>query len=153
MENVQQAAVTRQFTVSTEIFEVPDLTIYEQMVCIVLRAYSNSSVLPTVVDIAEHGRMSVKQASDALKYLVDKKILPHRVFKEIVGEFGDDRLSWTAKGLLLYLSNNPRAKFIDLLELVEQSNDDDDRVRIGLQELKQYGYLDEISDLAREIAG
>ncbi|MFC4766700.1 hypothetical protein [Effusibacillus consociatus] len=95
--------------------------------------------------ITRQGRMNSKQATRALQHLVELNILPHKVFREIVGDFGDDRLSWAAKGILVYLKNNPDAGLEDLKELAGQSKDDELSIQSALEELKRYSYLEEMA--------
>jgi hypothetical protein len=137
----------RNFMLSTEIFEHPNLDIYAQMVCIVLRAYSAESNLPTLKDLARQGRMNPKQATRALQSLVELKILPHKLFRQIIGDFADDRLSWAAKGILAYCKDHPQIGMKELLELSSQSGDDEQSIRKALRELKRYGYLEEFTEL------
>ncbi|WP_029423213.1 hypothetical protein [Alicyclobacillus macrosporangiidus] len=139
------------FMVSTEIFQHPGLDIYTQMVCIVLQSYKNESALPTLGDIARLGRMTTKQATGALQALVDLRILPHKIFRQIIGEFEDDRLSWTAKGLLAYCKTHPHVRLQDLVELSSKSGEDEHHIRNAIKELDRYGYLDDLPELKRVI--
>ncbi|CAG7653313.1 hypothetical protein ACFQI7_30625 [Paenibacillus allorhizosphaerae] len=130
-----------------DFFKIPDLDIYQQMICIVLSTLtSEKSGMISVADIAAYGRMTSRQATSALQGLVDKKIVTHKAFREIVGDFGDDRLSWTAKGLLVYLKRYPHVTMEELAELSGQSGDDEQAVREALNDLKLFGYLDELTD-------
>lgn len=142
-EASQPSATTQQFSVPLEIFNLPNLDIYAQMACIVLRLYSNESMIPSLSEVAEKGRMSAKQAAKALQSLVELRILSHKVFREIVGDFGDDRLSWAAKGLLAFLKNNANASLDELVDLAGQSKDDRRAVLVALNELKRFGYLED----------
>ncbi|CAG7644475.1 hypothetical protein PAESOLCIP111_04714 [Paenibacillus solanacearum] len=127
-----------------DFFKIPDLDIYEQMVCIVLSTVTGEkSGIVSVADIAAYGRMSGRQAIGALQGLVEKKVLTSKAFREIVGDFGDDRLSWTAKGLLVYLKRHPRVTMEELAELSGQSGDEEQALLDALRALKQFGYLDE----------
>jgi len=141
MADAQIAENVRNFTLSTEVFEMPNLDIYSQMVCVLLHSYSNESVPTTLSEIARQGRMSLKQATKALQSLVDLKILQHKLFREIIGDYFDDRLSWAAKGLLVFLKNNSQTTLDELLELSSESQGDEQSLRRGLDELRRYGYL------------
>ncbi|MFD0698554.1 hypothetical protein ACFQZT_31250 [Paenibacillus sp. GCM10027628] len=143
MSTEQATAGTRNFTLSDEIFRQPGLDIYAQMVFIILRSFSSESSLPELSDIAKLGRMSDKQTMKALQCLVDLKILPHKLFRRMVGNFQDDRLSWAAKGLLIFCKDNPQIHMQDLLELAGDSGEDEHNIRRALQELSQCGYLEE----------
>jgi hypothetical protein len=143
----QTKDVERMVAVSAEIFEHPRLDIYTQMVCIVLHLYKNT--LPTLEEIARLGRMTTKQATGALQSLVDLRIIPHKIFRQIIGEFADDRLSWTAKGLLAYCKDHPQVRFQDLVELSSKSGEDEHHIRKAIRELDQYGYLEEFPELKK----
>ncbi|NOU92585.1 hypothetical protein GC093_04990 [Paenibacillus sp. LMG 31456] len=133
---------SQPFTIS-EILKVPGLDVYEQMVCFVLNNLINDgNSLPTVAEVASKGRMSSKEATQAMQNLVEKKIIPLRVFREMVGNYGDSRLSWAAKGLLLYLKQHEGNTLSDLLEV---SKDDTDNILIELKELHRLGYLEDHS--------
>lgn len=148
VSNLSHANHPQPFTIS-EIFKVPDLDIYEQMVCLVLNhCVNNGTSLPTVAEVAGKGRMSSKEVAQALQNLVEKKIIPLRVFRDILGDYGDSRLSWAAKGLLLYLKQHEGNS---LSELFEVSKDDTDNILMELKELHRLGYLDDhviINELA-----
>jgi hypothetical protein len=131
----------RTITINTELFELGNLNIYELMAGIILSSYTNEPVPPDLRELAQLGRMNDKQATNALQGLLDKGVLPNKIFRMILGNFGDDRLSWAAKGLLLYLKEHPDT---NLAELFEKSKDDETSVRFELEELKRYGYLDEL---------
>lgn len=139
----------RNFTLSTDIFHQPNLDIYSQMVYIILASYLAESSLPKVADIAKLGRMEVKQATKALQSLVEHKLLPHKVFRQMVGEFADDRLSWAARGLLTYFKQNPQIRINELLELSNGSGEDEHSIRKALRDLKRYGYLEDFPELSR----
>ncbi|MBO8164212.1 MAG: helix-turn-helix domain-containing protein [Brevibacillus sp.] len=53
----------------------------------------------------------------------------------------DSRLSWKAKGLLLYLLSKPDDWTIMIDDLVKHAKDGRDSVKAGLSELEQNGYL------------
>jgi hypothetical protein len=147
--NEQIKESERMFMVSAEIFEYPRLDIYTQMVCIVLHLHKNT--LPTLEEIARQGRMSTKQVIGALQSLVDLKIISHKAFRQIIGEFADDRLSWTAKGLLAYCKKHPQARLQDLVELSSKSGEEEQHIRKAIKELDRYGYLEEFPELRRAI--
>jgi hypothetical protein len=141
LNSIAHSGGTRQFSVS-EIMQVPGLDIYEQMVCIVLSTFIQeaSASIPDMKEIANLGRMSSRETTQALQNLVERGILPHKVFREIVGDFRDSRLSWAAKGLLVFMEKHPK---IDLDELLELSGDDKMTILQGLRDLKDFGYLEE----------
>ncbi|WAH37778.1 hypothetical protein [Alicyclobacillus dauci] len=143
MSDPQSSDNVRNFTISTEIFDNPDLDIYTQMTCIVLSSYSTEQAPPSLEQISRKGRMDKTKATRALQQLVELKILSHRVFRGIIGDFSDDRLSWAAKGLLLFCKENPHATLDQFSELSSQSHDDQNSLRRALYELKRYGYLEE----------
>jgi hypothetical protein len=95
-------ANVRNFTVSTEIFYKPSLDIYSQMIYIVLSSSTADSTSLTIDEVAKKGRMTTKYAIKAMQALVDEQLIPHKLFRKMIGEFQDDRLSWAAKGLLTY---------------------------------------------------
>jgi hypothetical protein len=137
---VTNANHPQPFTIS-EIFKVPNLDVYEQMVCLVLNNFiNNGTYQPTVAEVANKGRMSSKEATQALQNLVEKKIIPLKVFREILGDYGDSRLSWAAKGLLLYLKQHEGNTLSDLLEITME---DTDNILMELKELQRLGYLDD----------
>lgn len=142
-------AGARSFTVSSEIFANPHLDIYAQMIYIVLSSSAADSMSLSLSDMARKGRMTVKQVIKAMQELTDHKLISHKMFKHLIGEFNDDRLSWSAKGLLTYCKANPNASLDELLALSDQSSEDEHSVRRALQELKQSGYLDDFPDLKR----
>jgi hypothetical protein len=143
MSNGQVSEGTRNFTLSDDIFRQPGLDLCSQMVYIILKSLGSESNFPVISEIAILGRMTDKQAMKALQDLVDLKILPHKLFRRMVGDFQDDRLSWAAKGLLIFCKENPHIQLHDLLELTSQSGEDELSIRNSLRELSQYGYLDE----------
>src|SRR5690625_97976 len=72
----------RVFVVPVEIMEVQDLDIYEQMVYIVLRSFTNpreSTAFPSYNTIAKLGRMSRRKAIDCVANLVEKGLLKKEV--------------------------------------------------------------------------
>lgn len=141
MTSLPQANPTRHFSIQ-EILKVPDLDIYQQMVCMVLSTYINTAAsgIPSIADIAVQGRMSIKETTTALQQLAEQKVLPHKVFRDIVGDFGDNRLSWAAKGLLLYIQEHPHAT---LQELLDMSMNDKEVICQELEHLRRYGYFSE----------
>ena len=70
-------------------------------------------------------------------------MLSHRALWRILGDFGDDRLSWAAKGLLAFRRQHPHASLAQVVELAEQSSDNENTIHSALEELKRYGYLDD----------
>lgn len=139
----------RNFMLSTDIFHQPNLDIYSQMVYIVLASYLAESTLPKVTDIAKLGRIQVKQATKALQTLVEQKLLPHKAFRQMVGEFADDRLTWAARGLLTYFKNNPQIRMNELVELSSGAGEDEQSIRKALRDLKRYGYLEEYPEVSK----
>lgn len=135
----------RTISVNVELFDVPGLNTYELMVGILLSAFTNPSAVPSVNEIAGLGRMTVKQTTTSLQGLLDKGILPSKVFRRILGEYGDPRLSWAAKGLLSYMKNNPELQISDLSD---QSLDDEALIRRELEQLKKYGYFEEAEEIS-----
>lgn len=152
MSNVKPVEATRNFIVSSDVFDHPGLDIYAQMVCIVLQYHTSESAIPTLDRVAKDGRMTTQQATRALQSLVDLKILSHKLFRQIVGEFTDDRLSWAAKGLFAYCKDHPHLRLSDLVTLCSQSGEDEQSLRRALRELDQYGYLDELAELKKAIS-
>lgn len=53
----------------------------------------------------------------------------------------DDRLSWKAKGILAYLLSKPDDWTIIIEHLIKQSTDGEKSLRAGLNELKEFNYL------------
>ncbi len=151
MSNVKPVETARNFMLSSDVFEHPNLDIYAQMVCIVLQYNSSESTIPTLEKISRQGRMNAKQATRALQSLVDLKILSHKMFRQIVGEFTDDRLSWSAKGLYAYCKDRPHVRLNELLELSSQSGEGEQSVRKALRELSRHGYLDELPELKKMV--
>jgi hypothetical protein len=149
MTNEQPISNVRNFTLSSDIFQKPDLDIYTQMMYIVLSSYTGESSLPELSDISVKGRMSRKQAIKAMQQLVDLKLIPHKLFRQMIGEFQDDRLSWAAKGLLTYCKEHAGIGFHELLELSDQSGEDEHQIRKALRELKETGYLEEFPELSQ----
>jgi hypothetical protein len=147
--------VVNTVQVRKDIFDIPNLDIYTQMTYIVLSMYtsSNSQSLPTVNELARKGRMNNKQVTHSLQTLVELKMLSHKIFREIIGDFGDDRLSWAAKGLLAYYKNNPNVELNQLYELSGQSKDDEQSIRAAIQELKRFGYIDEHASISKAANG
>jgi hypothetical protein len=143
MSNGQASESTRSFTLSDEIFRIPGLDIYSQMAFIVLKSLASESAIPEVSDISRLGRMDDKQTMKGLQSLAERKVISHKLFRRMVGDFQDDRLSWAAKGLLLYCKENPETNLHDLLDLAAESGEDEHSIRKALMELSQYGYLEE----------
>lgn len=143
MENGQAKDTARHFNLSDEIFRHPGMDIYTQMTFIILKCFSSESNIPGLSDIAKLGRMNLKQATKSLQNLVELKIVSHKVFRRMVGDFQDDRLSWAAKGLLTFCKEHPNISLNDLLELSSESGEDEHSIRKALKELSQYGYLEE----------
>jgi hypothetical protein len=143
MSNEPVNKSTGKFTMSDDIFLQPGLDIYTQMAYIILKNFSTESNIPELSDISKLGRMDVKQTMKALQSLVELKFLSHKVFRRMVGDFRDDRLSWAAKGLLVFCKDNPQINFQDLLELASESGEDEHSIRKALNELSQYGYLEQ----------
>jgi hypothetical protein len=143
MSNEPVNKSTGKFTMSDDIFLQPGLDIYTQMAYIILKNFSTESNIPELSDISKLGRMDVKQTMKALQSLVELKLLSHKAFQRMVGDFRDDRLSWAAKGLLVFCKDNPQINFQDLLELASESGEDELSIRKALNELSQYGYLEQ----------
>lgn len=112
MDNGQAKDAAR---LSDEVFHHPGMDIYTQMTFIVLKCFYSESNMPGLSDIAKLGRMSIKQATKALQQLVELRIVSHKIFRRMVGDFQDDRLSWAAKGLLTFCKENPSIDLSDLL--------------------------------------
>lgn len=149
MSNGQATENVRSFTLPYEIFSKPHLDIYAQMAYIVLRSYTAESALPTLQELAQYGRMTIKQTTKALQTLVELKIVSHKLFRQLIGDFADDRLSWAAKGLLSFFKDHPQIRLGELIELSNQSGEDEQSVRRALKELKRCGYLDEYPELSK----
>jgi hypothetical protein len=149
MSNEQTSEGTRNFTFSDEIFRQPGLDIYSQMTYIILKSFASDSNIPELSDISKLGRMDDKQSLKAMQKLVELKILSDKLFRRMVGDFKDDRLSWAAKGLLVFCKENPKISLQDLLELASDSGEDEHSVRKALKELSQYGYLEEYPEWRR----
>lgn len=149
MTNESGALGVRNFTLSTDIFQKPDLDIYTQMMYFVLSSYGGENGMPQLKDVARKGRMTIKQAISAMQRLVELKLVPHKLFRQMVGEFQDDRLSWAAKGLLTYCKTQDNVTVSGLLAMSDQSGEDEQSIRKALLELKQHGYLEEYPALAR----
>lgn len=137
----------RNFTVSTEIFYKPELDIYSQMIYIVLSSRTSEASTLTLSEVSRKGRMPVKQAIKAMQTLVDQQLIPHKLFRQMIGEFQDDRLSWAAKGLLTYCKQHRDITLQELLALSDQSGEDEQSIRKALAELARNGYLDEYPEL------
>ncbi|GGG17072.1 hypothetical protein [Paenibacillus abyssi] len=149
MTNEHTQGNARNFAVSTDIFMQPGLDIYTQMTYIVLRSYTSESAMPTLSEIAQKGRMTAKQATKAMQSLVNHKMIPHKLFRQMIGEFQDDRLSWAAKGLLTYFKEHPSISVTELLEMSDQSGEDEQSILKALIELKSNGYLEEFPELSK----
>src|SRR5690625_4276659 len=61
----------------------------------------------------------------------------------MVDKYGinDDRLSWKAKGILVYLLSKPDDWTVIVADLIKRAKDGRDSVRSGLKELEEFGYL------------
>ncbi|WP_424767661.1 hypothetical protein [Paenibacillus sp. sgz302251] len=143
------ASQIRNFTISTEIFFKPNLDIYSQMIYIVLSSSTADSTSLTLADVASKGRMTSKQAMKAMQALVDEQLIPHKLFRKMIGEFQDDRLSWAAKGLLTYCKEHKVTSLTELLLLSDQSGEDEQTIRRALSELSRNGYLEDLPELSR----
>lgn len=139
----------RNFTVSTEIFYNPNLDIYSQMIYIVLSSSTADSTSLTIDEVAKKGRMSTKHAIKAMQALVNEQLIPHKLFRKMIGEFQDDRLSWAAKGLLTYCKEHRDITLSELLMLSDQSGEDEQSIRRALRELERNGYLEEFPELIK----
>jgi len=62
----------------------------------------------------------------------------------------DKRLSWKAKGILIYLLSKPQGWVIREEDMYNQSIDGYDSIRNGIRELKATGYAQVISTLDKE---
>ncbi|MDQ0061766.1 hypothetical protein [Paenibacillus harenae] len=149
MTNEMKQIDVRNFTVSTEIFFKPDLDIYSQMIYIVLSSRTSEASSLTLSEISRKGRMTVKQAIKAMQTLVDQQLIPHKLFRQMIGEFQDDRLSWAAKGLLTYCKEHREISLQELLALSDQSGEDEQSIRKALLELALTGYLEEFPELRK----
>ncbi|NKQ22767.1 helix-turn-helix domain-containing protein, partial [Brevibacillus laterosporus] len=58
----------------------------------------------------------------------------------------DDRLSWKAKGLLVYLLSKPDDWTIMIIDLIKHAKDGRDSVYSGLKELEHAGYLSRVRE-------
>lgn len=139
----------RNFTVSTEIFYNPNMDIYSQMIYIVLSSSTADSTSLTIDEIAKKGRMTTKHAIKAMQALVNEQLIPHKLFRKMIGEFQDDRLSWAAKGLLTYCKEHRDITLSELLMLSDQSGEDEQSIRRALRELERNGYLEEFPELIK----
>lgn len=139
----------RNFTVSTEIFYNPSLDIYSQMIYIVLSSSTVDSASLTIDEVAKKGRMSTKNAIKAMQALVDEQLIPHKLFRKMIGEFQDDRLSWAAKGLLTYCKEHRGITLEELLALSDQSDEDEQSIRKAIMELEKNGYLEDFPELSK----
>ncbi|RAV19347.1 hypothetical protein [Paenibacillus contaminans] len=149
MTGGQASEHARSFLVSNDIFHQPELDIYSQMTYIVLKSCSSEAHLPEVSDIARLGRMNVKQVLRGLQTLVEVKLLTNKIYRQMIGDFQDDRLSWAAKGLLAFCKENPNGNIDELLELSSESGEDEHSIRRALKELGQYGYLEEYPEWSK----
>ncbi|AOZ94843.1 helix-turn-helix domain-containing protein [Paenibacillus crassostreae] len=78
IEYIQDDGQLRVFIVPVDIMDVPDLSIYEQMVYMVLRSYVNPTdptAFPSYPTIAKRGRMSRSSAIRAVEGLVQKGLI------------------------------------------------------------------------------
>lgn len=139
----------RNFTVSTEIFYNQSLDIYSQMIYIVLSSSTADSASLTIDEVAKKGRMTTKYAIKAMQALVDEQLIPHKLFRKMIGEFQDDRLSWAAKGLLTYCKEHKDISLPELLALSDQSGEDEQSIRKALMELERNGYLEDFPELSK----
>lgn len=143
------ASDLRNFTVSTEIFFKPNLDIYAQMTYIVLSSSTSDAASLTIDEVAKKGRMTTKQAVKSMQTLIQEKLIPHKLFRKMIGEFQDDRLSWAAKGLLTYCKEHRNITLSELLNLSDQSSEDENSIRKALAELEMYGYFEELPELRK----
>jgi len=143
----------RNFTVSTDIFYNQSLDIYSQMIYIVLSSSTTDSASLTLDEVAKKGRMTTKLAIKAMQDLVDEQLIPHKLFRKMIGEFQDDRLSWAAKGLLTYCKEHKNITLPELLALSDQSGEDENSIRKALLELERNGYLEEFTELNKLMHG
>jgi hypothetical protein len=70
------------FVVPVELMDFPDLDIYEQMLYMVLRSYCsarNNSAFPKYATLARLGRMSERKAIDAIKGLIEKRLIKKEI--------------------------------------------------------------------------
>ena len=149
MTVAQPTESKRNFMMSTEIFEHPGLDIYAQMTFIVMKSYTAEAGIPSLEELAQYGRMSVKQTVKALQDLVNLRVLTQKVFRQIVGDFADDRLSWAAKGILAFCKDHQAATLKEISTLASQSGDNEHTIRKALRELRDLGYLEEYPELKK----
>jgi hypothetical protein len=72
----------RVFVAPVALMEFPDLDIYEQMIYMVLRSFCNprnNSVFPKYATLAKNGRMSERKAIDAVKGLIEKRLIKKEI--------------------------------------------------------------------------
>jgi hypothetical protein len=55
-------------------------------------------------------------------------------------------LSWSARGILLYLLSVPEERNVGVEEIAANATDDVESVELGIAELKESGYLDQRED-------
>ena len=53
----------------------------------------------------------------------------------------DERISWKAKGILLYALTKPNNWKFSMIDIINQSTDERDSIRSGIKELEKFGYL------------
>jgi len=56
----------------------------------------------------------------------------------------DNRLSWKAKGIYLYLVSRPDGWDYYIRDIINRSKDGRDAVQGGIKELEKYGYLQRV---------
>lgn len=81
-EFIQDDGQLRVFIVPVDIMDVPDLTIYEQMLYMVLRSYANPTnptAFPSYPTLARRGRMSRSSAIRAVDGLVQKGLITKEI--------------------------------------------------------------------------
>ncbi|WP_036605308.1 helix-turn-helix domain-containing protein [Paenibacillus assamensis] len=72
-------------------------------------------------------------------FKAEKRTNPYVMVDKYI--LSDDRLSWKAKGLLIYLLSKPEGWQVYESDLIKRSKDGRDSVRAGIKELISCGYL------------
>jgi hypothetical protein len=93
--------------------------------------------------------MSTKQVIKALQHLLEEKLIPLKLFRQLIDEFHDDRLSWSAKGLLTYCKKHAVSSLDELIAMCNQTDESEQSVKKALSELKTHGYLEEFPELSK----
>lgn len=157
MENEFLTDSLRVFVVPVDIMNVPDLTIYEQMVYMVLRSFANPqspTAFPSYATIAKLGRMCRRQAISSVAGLLEKGLLKKETRfevtkdKQIRNTSNLYHIEMPAISTKVAPSDDPPAESDDI-DCLQQEIEHELQIKVPKKEVSQW-VTDHGSDYIRE---